>query len=266
MKQYISFFRISVMKGLQYRTAALAGIVTQFFFGFVFIMIFEAFYHNNPNQPIELTQVIQMIWLQQSFLIFIMLWFRDPELYNMITKGNIAYELCRPTSLYHYWYARLIGQRLSGAFLRSVPIIIFASLLPSPYTLYPPVSLTAGLLFAVATIFSLLIIVCISMFIYISIFYTKSPAGSFLFFSVFGEFFGGLPIPIPLMPKWLQIICYVLPFRYSGDLPFRIYTGHIHTEEALYSIGIQIFWILLMFLLGKLWMKKALKKVVVLGG
>ena len=266
MKQYISLLRISIIKGLQYKTAAIAGILTQFFFGFIFIMVFEAFYDNNMNQPIQLTQVIQMIWLQQSFLVFIMLWLRDAQLYNMITSGNIAYELLRPTKLYNFWFARLLGQRLSGAFLRCFPIIFFAALLPPPYTLQAPVSILAALLFLISITFSLLIVVCISMFIYISIFYTHSPAGSFLFVSVFGEFFSGMPIPIPLMPRWLQIVANCLPFRYTADLPFRIYTGHIQVNEAIISIFIQIVWLLLMVGIGKLWMSKSIKNVVVLGG
>lgn len=266
MKQYLSFFRMSVMKGLQYRVSALAGIFTQFSFGFIFIMIYEAFYANTGTHPIELSEVIQMIWLQQSFLVFIMLWFRDPELYLMILKGNIAYELCRPTNIYNYWYARLIGQRLSGALLRSLPIMLMAFFLPAPYTLKLPPSLTAALLFCITLFLSLFIIVCVSMFIYISIFYTKSPIGSFLFASVFGEFFSGLMIPIPLMPTWLREICYVLPFRYAVDLPFRVYTNHIKTDEAIISIGIQIFWIIFLYALGRIWMKKALKQIVILGG
>jgi len=266
MKQYYSFLRLSIVKGLQYKTAAIAGILTQFCFGFLFIMIFEAFYTHQPTQPISLNQIIQMVWLQQSFLVFIMLWHRDSELYNMITTGNICYELCRPTNLYHHWYARLLGQRLSGAFLRCLPILLAALLMPEPYKLHLPVSLTAMMLFIVTMILALIIIVGLSMLIYISIFYTLSPAGSFLLMAVFGEFFAGLTIPIPLMPLWLQRICNLLPFRYASDLPFRIYNGHIGTEEALISIIIQLFWIIIIIGGGKIWMGRSLKKVIVMGG
>ena len=119
MKAYYSLFKMRLLKGLQYRVAALAGVCTQFFWGFMFIMIFEAFYNSTTaSQPISLRELIQVLWLQQSFLVFIMLWYRDTELINLITSGNIAYELCRPADLYNLWYAKLIAQRLSGAALR----------------------------------------------------------------------------------------------------------------------------------------------------
>jgi len=267
MKAYYSLFKMRLLKGLQYKIAALAGVSTQFFWGFMIIMVFEAFYSSTTNQqPISLNELIQVVWLQQSFLVFFMLWFRDAELINLITSGNIAYELCRPTDLYRFWYAKLIAQRLSGAILRCFPIILVAALLPSPYGFSLPPSLISFILFLVTLILGLIIIVAITMLIYISIFYTMSPTGSLLIFGVFGEFFSGLIIPVPLMPETLKRIVYLLPFRYASDLPFRIYAGNISVKEALISIVVQFLWILILVALGKLWMNKALKKVVIQGG
>jgi ABC-2 type transport system permease protein len=195
-----------------------------------------------------------------------MLWIRDNELFDLITSGNIAYELCRPTDLYGLWYAKLIAQRLSGAILRCFPIIIVASLLPYPYNFSLPQSITAFMLFLITLTLGLILIVSISMLIYISTFYTMSPMGSLLIFSVLGEFFSGLVIPIPLMPKALQRLAYLLPFRYTSDLPFRIYAGNIGIREGVISIGVQLLWILLLITLGRLWMKKALRKIIIQGG
>ncbi|MDF2699780.1 MAG: transporter permease [Haloplasmataceae bacterium] len=267
MKAYYSLFKMTLIKGLQYRISALAGVSTQFFFGFMFIMVYQAFYLSNPaTQPISLRELILIVWLQQAFLVFIMLWFRDSEIINLITTGNIAYELCRPTDIYNFWFAKLIAQRLSRAILRCFPILLIAALLPFPYKFTLPDHLTTIILFFLTLILGLIIIVSISMLIYISMFYTMSPTGSLLMFSVLGEFFAGLTIPIPLMPDFLRNLTYMLPFRYAADLPFRIYAGNIKHDEAIISIGIQLFWILLLLTVGKLWLKKALNRIVIQGG
>jgi ABC-2 type transport system permease protein len=104
------------------------------------------------------------------------------------------------------------------------------------------------------------------MIMYISIFYTMSGIGSLLIFGVFGEFLSGLIIPVPLMPEALKKLVYILPFRYSSDLPFRVYAGNIGTKEALLSIGVQFLWICLIVVLGRLWMSKSLKRIIVQGG
>ncbi|MBL4936620.1 ABC transporter permease [Clostridium sp. YIM B02515] len=267
MRAYYSLFKMRLLKGLQYRIAALAGVLTQFFWGFMYIMIFEAFYKSTSSvQPISLRELIQVLWLQQSFLALIMLWFRDTELINLITSGNIAYELVRPSDLYSFWYAKLIAQRLSSALLRCFPILIVAILLPYPYNFTLPPNLAAFVLFIITLTLGIILIVAISMLIYISIFYTMSGVGSLLIFGVLGEFFSGLLIPVPLMPNFLKNIVYMLPFRYTSDLPFRVYAGNIGTKEALISIGVQLLWIIIIIIGGRLWMNKALKKIVVQGG
>lgn len=267
MKMYLSVFKLRLYNGLQYRTAALAGIATQFFWGFIIIMVFQAFYQQSSGgQPITLQELTAYIWLQQAFLAIIMLWFRDNELFDLITSGNIAYELCRPSGIYGFWYAKLLAQRLSGALLRSVPILAAALLLPGDYRLMLPPDAAALALFFLSLLIGLILIVAISMLIYISVFVTLSPTGSLLMFGVLGEFFAGSVIPVPLMPTWLQQIVYALPFRWSVDFPFRVYSGHIGTVDALKGIGIQLAWLAVLLLLGKWLMNKALRNVVVQGG
>lgn len=267
MTPYISVLRLKLLNGLQYRTAAFAGVATQFFWGFMYIMIFEAFYqHAIQTPPISLKELIIYLWLQQSFLAFIMLWFRDNELFDLITTGNIAYELCRPCEIYGFWYAKLLAQRLASALLRCFPILFVSFLLPEPYKMTLPPNVTSFLLFLTSMILGLLLLVSISMFIYISVFITMSPVGSLLMFGVFGEFFAGLIIPIPLMPAWVQNIAYMLPFRLTADFPFRVYSGHIPQEEALMGILIQIVWLIVLVLLGRFAFNRALRRVVVQGG
>lgn len=267
MRAYRAVFRLRLLAGMQYRTAALAGLSTQLFFGFIFIMVFDAFYSQGqavPSMPFD--QLVTYLWLQQAFLTFIMLWFRDNEIFDLITTGNIAYELCRPCRIYGFWFAKLVAQRLSAAILRSIPILLVAFFLPGSYRISLPPGPGAISLFVVALFLGLLVLVAISMLIYISVFYTMSPAGSTLIFAVIGEFFSGMVIPVPLMPGWLQRIAYALPFRLSADLPFRIFSGNIAWHEALTGIAVQVAWLAALAAGGSLWLRFALRRVVIQGG
>ncbi len=267
MRAYISVLKLRLLNGMQYRAAALAGVATQFFWGFITIMVFEAFYKSAAQTPpISIKELITYIWLQQVFLVFVMLWFRDNELFELITSGNIAYELCRPCGLYGFWFAKLLAQRLSSAILRCFPILIVAFLLPKPYNLEPPPGIITFLLFLTALLLGLLLLVAISMFLYISVFITLSPMGSLLLFGIIGEFFAGLTIPVPLMPSWLQTIANILPFRWTADFPFRVYSGQIPQQDALIGIFIQLFYLTALVWLGRKALQGVLKKVVVQGG
>lgn len=267
MTAYTSVWKLRFIHGLQYRAAAAAGMATQLFFGFIFIMIYVAFYSQSSGQlPISLNEVVTYIWLQQVFLAFIMLWFRDNELFQMITSGNIAYELCRPIGLYSFWYSKLLAQRMASAVLRCFPILAITFILPQPYRMSVPPSPAALLLFLAALLLGLLVIVAISMLIYISVFWTMSPTGSVLMIAVAGEFLAGMVIPVPLMPIWLQKITYMLPFRWTTDFPFRVYSGHIPQTEALWGILVQLMWLVILVAFGYWIMRRALRQVVVQGG
>ncbi|TVY05448.1 ABC transporter permease [Paenibacillus cremeus] len=267
MAAYLSVWKLRFIMGLQYRAAALAGMATQLFFGFIFIMIFVAFYSQGTGQaPISLPNLVAYVWLQQVFLTFIMLWFRDTEIFQLITSGNIAYELCRPCGIYPFWFAKLLAQRLSSAILRCFPILIIVFILPEPYRMTPPPTLYSFVLFLITLVLGLLVIVAISMLIYISVFWTMSPTGSTLLIAVAGEFLAGMIIPVPLMPSWMQMITYLLPFRWTADFPFRVYSGQIPPVDAQWGILVQLLWLVVLVAVGQWCLKRALRQIVVQGG
>ncbi len=89
MKKYISFFRMKLIAGLQYRVAAYAGMATQFMWGGMEILIYRCFYLENQNSfPMQMQALASYIWLQQGlFLLFS--WFLETEIINSISDGNI---------------------------------------------------------------------------------------------------------------------------------------------------------------------------------
>ncbi len=268
MKQYLSIFKIKFINNLQYRISALAGISAQFFFGLVFIMVYLAFYESNvgTSVPMQLNQLVTYLWLNQAFFALIYLWVKDEELLSMIKNGNVAYELCRPVSFYFKWYFTLYGSRIASVALRFLPVLIIALLLPSPYNLSLPNSLLSFGLFIVSLFVASLLVTAIAMIYHLITFFTLDERGVLTLLTVIGEIFEGGVVPILFFPKFLQIIAYILPFRYICDAPFRIYSGNINTSGALINIGVSAIWVILCFGIGIILSKKALKKAVIQGG
>ena len=116
MRVYLSFFRMRFVNGLQYRVAALAGVVTQFAWGGLSILAFRAFYESNPDGfPMDFQSLSSYLWLQQAFLALFMTWFFENELFELISSGNIVYELCKPQDIYKMWFVRNVANRLAKA-------------------------------------------------------------------------------------------------------------------------------------------------------
>ena len=267
MTTYISILKMRFINGLQYRTAAIAGIATQFGFGFLFILQYSAFYRVNPSAfPMELSQVVSYIWIQQAFIMLFMMWFFEGDIFAAITSGGVAYDLARPVDLYGKWYCQCAAGRLAKAVLRCFPILMIALCLPGPYKLTVPPDAVSFLLFLLSSVLALGVVLSFSMLIYIATFYTMSPVGMRIIGAVFADFMAGSIVPLPFFPDGFRQIAQLLPFAAMQNMPLRIYSGNISGTEAFWGILLQILWLVILTVGGKLWMRKALKKVVIQGG
>ena len=267
MKSYLSYFILKFKVGLQYRAAALAGISTQLFFGLVYILVYVAFYESDASSlPMPLNELVSYLWLCQAFFALIYMWYKDKDILNLIKTGNIAYELCRPQDLYMMWASKILGERLANVTLRFLPVLLIASLIPSPLNLDLSITLPRFLIFIVSLILSSLLMTALILLYHIICLFTLDEKGIVNIFMVLSDILSGAVLPIPFFPKFLQIISNILPYRYVSDFPFRFYVGNISLNEGLYSIGIQIIWIIILVIIGRLLIKKALKKAVVQGG
>lgn len=267
MRSYLCFFKIRFINGLQYRAAAYAGIATQFAWGFMYIMLYHALYESNPGAAtMSLDQISNYIWLQQSFLALFMTWFLDNDIFDSITSGNVAYEVCRPLDLYNMWFVKNCANRLSRTVLRCFPILIIAAFLPGTYRFTIPKSPLDFLLFLIAMTGGFIVVVAYCMLVYIFTFYTISPVGAKIIMVMAADFLSGGLVPLPLLPDWLNKYLYLSPFGAMQNTPFRIYSGNVNSKEALISIVLQVFWAVVLIVIGRFFMERALKKVVVQGG
>ena len=249
MKKYWSFFRIRFIRGLQYRTAAVSGMVTQFVWGAMEILLFKAFYEASPESfPMTFQALSTYVWLQQAFLALYMVWFWESELFNSIATGDVAYELCRPVRLYNMWFVRGLAVRLSKAVLRCMPILIFSWFLPAPYGLTLPGDLTTWVITLLSMTLGLLLIVAFNMI------------------TSLAEFLGGAVIPIPFLPNHVREIVEFLPFASAQNVPFRIFGGDLTGPDLYNSIIKQVFWLFAFVFIGRFLEKRALKRVIIQGG
>lgn len=266
-QKYSSFFRMRFIAGLQYRAAALAGIATQFAWGVLGILSFKAFYVGNPEAfPMNFEALSSYIWLQQALLALFMTWFMENDIFQTITDGNIAYELCRPINIYDMWFTRSMANRLSRAVLRCIPILFVAAFIPKPYGISLPYDVSAGIWFFVTAILGYLVVVAFCMLIYITTFFTLSPTGIRLLAVSLVEFLAGGVIPLPFLPDGIRQVVELLPFASMQNVPLRIYCGDILGFEIYERVGLQIFWLVALVLIGKRITAVALKRVVVQGG
>ena len=267
MSIYASLIKMRFVTGIQYRTAALAGIITQFAFGYMFITQYLAFYRTNPDAfPMEISQVVSYIWVQQAFIMLFFSWFLQNSIFEDITSGQVSYDLARPVDLYNKWFCQSVASRLSGTVLRCLPILLVGMVLPEPYRLVLPPDILQLLMFILSAVLAMAVVVAFGMFIYISTFHTMSPVGVRIMGAVLADFMAGSIVPLPFFPDGVRQVAELLPFAAMQNMPLRIYSGNIAGMDAVYGIMFQVVWFIVLLLFSKLWMGKTLRKVVIQGG
>ena len=263
MRAYRAVFTARMAALLQYRAAAVAGLATQFFWGLIRMMIFDAFYRSSSlPQPMTREQVTTYVWLGQAVFAFLPTWL-DSEVQAAIRGGNVSYDLLRPLDLYRYWYFRNLAARLAPALLRCAPIFVFGWLF---FGMALPASPAAAVMWAVSMLAALLLSASICTLTSVSMLWTVSGEGVRLFLGAAVWILCGIVLPLPLFPDWLQPLLNALPFRGLMDVPFRIWCGHISPAEAVPNILSVFAWTAALVVAGNALMARGMRKLVVQGG
>lgn len=256
---------------LQYRAAAFAGFATQLFWGAIKLMIFAAFFAAATEpQPMNMTQVVAYVWLGQA-LLGMLPWNVDADFRAQVRDGAVAYDLMRPLDLYAYWFGRTLAFRVAAPTLRGVPMVVFAMvLLPvvglGEWALVPPPSLAAFVGFVASLVLAAMLATAVTLLAHISLLWTISGTGVDRVLAVMVTLFSGMIVPLPLFPDWLQPVLDWQPFRGLADVPYRIYSGNIPPSDVVPELVFTAVWIVVLVVLGRLILRRGVRRMVVQGG
>lgn len=267
MKKYLSFFRLRFVTSLQYRIAALAGLSTQFVWGALLILAYRAFYQAEPEAfPMSFQATATYMWLQQALLALFQSWGFENDIFESVQSGTVAYELCRPVSVYGMWFSRTAARRISSVLLRCIPIFLITPFLPAPYGLAGPAGAPAFFWALFSLVLGSLVAVAFVQIVYFSTFFTIATEGVRALSASLTEFLQGAVIPIPFLPDGVRQVVEFLPFASMLNAPLRIYSGDIAGAFLYRVVALQLSWLLALVLVGKLMERRAMKRTVLLGG
>ena len=271
LRPYAAVFAGRFALTLQYRAAALAGFVTQLWFGVIRVLIFAAFYAGGAaHAPMSLGNAIAYTWLGQAFLVFLP-WNADPEVAEMVRSGAVAYERLRPVDTYAWWYVRALSWSIARVAPRAVLMVVTAALLMplvglGRWGLAPPPTLAAGALFAVSAMGMVLLSAAIVLLINIAMTATLTDRGVNTLAAPIVNLFSGMVVPLAFFPDWLRPWLRAQPVAGLVDIPFSIYFGGLSGLSALGAIALQFGWSLALIVLGRAWLGRAMRRLQVQGG
>ena len=273
LRPYLATFSARFQLTLQYRAAALAGFATQCWWGGIKVMIYAAFFAAAgaaAHAPISLSQAITYTWLSQGFL-SLNPWSGDPDVAAKVRTGAVGYDRLRPVDAYGWWYVNAAAWMTARAAPRAALMfaltgVIFPLVGLSAWAWSPPAGFAAAALFSLSMVLVVLLSSSIVMLINICVAATLTDRGVNNLVAPVAILLTGNLIPLPLFPDWARTALFVQPFAGVVDIPFRIYFGQLAGPMAWAGIGLQVFWILALVGLGRLWMGGVMGRLQVQGG
>ena len=267
MKEKFAFFKIRFNEQIQYKASAFAGIMTQFAFGAMYLMIYSTFMKNG-NTDMTMPQMATYVWLGQAFLEMLQTWNVEKDIFEQIQTGNVVMDLVKPIDIYNMWFYKSLGRKLARLILRMVPLLIVTSLpIWGEYRFMIQTDPRLLILSIISLIFTLLLNMSYIMLIYAFSMIFISSLSIRQIMRVILEVGSGLVIPLPFMPDWAISFLRCTPFYYFQNTSFSIYIGYMtDPKEIAINLIMQLIWFAALTFIGKAIVRNRLKKLVVQGG
>lgn len=263
MRLYWEIGKRAFRRQLAYRTANLAGLATNCFFGYLRgAVLFAAFSAQPQLAGYDAWDALTYTWVTQGLIMVVALWgWWDVE--ATIRTGDVVSDLARPFSYLGYWLARDLGRALYFLLFRCLPVLLVGQVtmgLRWPTAPLTWLALAVSLALAVLASFGWRFIINLSAF------WTTDARGLGTIALGVALFFGGFVVPARLFPDWLQAVAFALPFVTFVQLPADIFVERLTGPELLGALGIQALWAALLLAAAQALVGAATRRVVVQGG
>ena len=228
----------------------------------VYIFVWYAIYNQTGSIDGFNINEIATYYILVVSLVPISLWGINEYIAYSIRKGYITRELLNPISYFKYYFGYEIGEMGCGLIISIITFVICSIF----WTVLMPANFGALIGFVVIILLNIPISYFTQMIIGTCGFYTNAIWGMQILRKSIVSIFSGLIAPLTMFPEWFQKIADILPFKEFFYTPINIYLGKISGVEILGIIGKQLIWLIIFYVLAKLFFNHAIKKVTINGG
>ena len=265
MKRCLTLTRAGVIESLQYRLSAFIMVVGNFLYLIVIYFLWKAIFASAGTDVVAgMTFSDTLIYLVLATSLFglmdmYIVWMMGRD----IQSGKIVLDLLKPMEYRRYMFWSYSGSFVTNFFFTFLPTFIVVAIVT-----HGAIPLGINLLwFVISVAFAISINYSIDFFVGTICLYSESIWGINIMKQVIVLLLSGASIPIAFFPEPLQTIVYYLPFQSIYNTPLTLLLNEdSDMQTVLISLGTQALWVIAMYVITKVFWKKALKQITVNGG
>ena len=248
-----------------YPAAAAAGLFTNVFFGFLQAYILLAVYeHRTEIGGYDVRAAVTYVWLTQGLLSVVASfgpsWW---ELARRVRSGDIAVDLGRPLDLQRTQLAYDLGRAAYQMVYRAVPPFVLGAVL---FEVVIPGDVLRWAAFAASVALAVGVRFAIRFLVSLASYWLTDYRATMLLAMIVSHLLSGLIMPLAFFPEPFDEVARALPFASMLQLPVDIFVGAASGVEMLAVLAIQVFWVVVLFALGRAVLGAGTRRLVVQGG
>lgn len=276
-RKYLPFTKGTIAVNLQYRVRFIFWVMFDFLYLSITFFLWQAIYKNTDG-GIQNAVIQNYTFGSMVFYIFAVKIVGDitalqPHNYisDDIRDGSVSMRLIKPLSYRTQLFFQGLGDVVCAIVFFGLPFFVILLLFGTQIDMGFAITPVEGVCFALSCILSLVLNYLISFSFGMIVFFTINSFGIWQLKQAIERMFSGALIPLAFFPGWLRIVANFLPFGQTQYVPVTILmnsmTGMYESNVDIFiSLGIQLAWIAGFAILTSLLWRKAVKRMVVLGG
>jgi ABC-2 type transport system permease protein len=263
MRVFWELSTLSFQRQLAYRSAHLAGLVANFFFGLLRAAVLVALYGAREEVAgFTVTMAITFTGLSQAMIGHLSL-FSWSDVMRSIYSGEIANDLLKPMGFFSYWLAQDAGRAFAAFLMRSLTIMFAYAIF---FDISYPNKIESWAALLVAILLSWLVSFSWRFLVNLAAFWTPNAIGIARLLFGFSWILSGFFMPLNYFPDWFQHLAYATPFPSMVFTVIEVYLENLTGVELFQALMGQVLWFLILFVLILIVLRAGIRQLVVQGG
>lgn len=267
-RTYKPFTRAGVQEMVAYRANFICFFIGEIMSAFIMYFVWKAVFLSSGSETfMGFTMEDMVVYLFISFLTDYLTYSDGAfAVGEEIVEGSIAMRMIRPCSFEMSFLFQEIGNRLISAAMIFAPMVVGVEIYRYAITGAVRFHLGYFLIYIVSMLIAYMISFYFNVCYGFMAFFFKNLWGTSLIKETLVSFLSGGMIPLAFLPSGLAAVLNFLPFASLRYTPIMIYMGMYSPSEIAWRMGLQVFWLVVMFALSKLIWHSAVKHLSVQGG
>lgn len=258
MQKYIIIIKTTWQRALMYRFSIFSYRVGEILENLALILMWSAIYNGQGVvKGYNLNEMITYVLVGNLINVIVRSWLHGVVATD-IMNGTLSQFLVKPIAYFRYIMAREVGR---------ISLALFASVLSNVLIilLFTKIFIFNFNIYYLFLIFLMIILAFITELFFAYLvgliaFWTDEIDGVYKTIDRIKRIFSGGYFPINLLPVIFVQISFLLPFAYSFYIPTQLYLKKMDLITGVKGVGVQLIWIVLLYLIIKLVWKRGIRK------